>query len=320
MKLDAVAKGSSEAGFGRRFFLVGYFPVYAAALWLLTLVWAGAWGPLTFGDAWKTASGLGVGEVVLLVLALTVAAVVLQPFQLAMVRLLEGTGPAWLGWGVPLWWQKRRRDALQDAADLPAGSVPSEEQIQEAGLKGHELRRRFPMPDHLVRATALGNVLTAMEDNAGRTYGIDAVVAWPRLYPLLGERVREIVDDRRDSLDLAARMAVTMAVTAVATGVVLAASGVWWLLTLLPAALAWVSYRGTVHAALAYAESVTVAFDLHRAELFSALRMRLPKNLKEERELNEEWCDHWRQGVPLRERMKFAGNPNESYIVHKEQK
>ncbi|SPT60876.1 hypothetical protein [Actinomadura madurae] len=319
MKLDAVLKAPSDSGFGRRFVLIGYFPVYAAALWLLTLVWAGAWGPLEFGSAWRTAAGLGLGEVLLLVLALTIVAVVLQPFQLAMMRMLEGTGP-WLPFSsLLLRGQKRRRNRLREDA-APSGPAPAQEEIQRAGEKGHELRRRFPAPDHLLRPTALGNALTAMEDGAGRHYGVDAVVAWPRLYPLLGERVRELVDDRRDGLDLAARMAVTLAVTAVATGVLLLGSGWWWPLALVPAALAWLSYRGAVHAALAYAETVSVAFDLHRAELFGALRVKLPKDLKEERALNEDWCDHWRQGVPLDEAMEFAGNPNESYIVHKEQK
>lgn len=161
--------------------------------------------------------GLGLGEVVLLVLALTIVAVVLQPFQLAMMRMLEGTGP-WLPFSsLLLRGQKRRRNRLREDAAL-SGPAPAEEEIQRAGEKGHELRRRFPAPDHLLRPTALGNALTAMEDGAGRHYGADAVVAWPRLYPLLGERVRELVDDRRDGLDLAARMAVTLAVTAVATG------------------------------------------------------------------------------------------------------
>ena len=49
------------------------------------------------------------------------------------------------------------------------------------------------MPDHLVRATGLGNALAAMEDSAGAAYGLDAVVAWPRLYPLLGDKVRAVV-------------------------------------------------------------------------------------------------------------------------------
>jgi hypothetical protein len=35
-----------------------------------------------------------------------------------------------------------------------------------------------------VTPPGLGNVLAAMEDGAGRTYGLDAVIVWPRLYPL----------------------------------------------------------------------------------------------------------------------------------------
>ena len=45
MKLDAVTRQSAGGGFGGRFYLVGYLPTYAAALFLLVLVWAGALGP-----------------------------------------------------------------------------------------------------------------------------------------------------------------------------------------------------------------------------------------------------------------------------------
>jgi hypothetical protein len=65
-----------------------------------------------------------------------------------------------------------------------------------AGVAGLKLRQRFPIPDHLVKATRLGNLLAATEDRAGRDYGLDAVVAWPRLYPLLGAEIKVIVDDR----------------------------------------------------------------------------------------------------------------------------
>ena len=44
MKLDAAGRPPADAGFGGRFYLVGYLPTYAAALFLLVLVWAGARG------------------------------------------------------------------------------------------------------------------------------------------------------------------------------------------------------------------------------------------------------------------------------------
>jgi hypothetical protein len=103
-----------------------------------------------------------------------------------------------------------------------------------------------------------------MHDSAGRAYGLDAVIAWPRLYPVLGEQTRSLVDDRRDTLDAAVRMAATMAVTAIASLALLSFSGVWVLLALIPAGIAVLAYNAAVQAALAYAETVHVAFDLHR--------------------------------------------------------
>jgi hypothetical protein len=133
------------------------------------------------------------------------------------------------------------------AAGDPAALT--EAQIQRAGRAGHELRRRFPLPDHLVGPTALGNALAAAEDSAGRPYGLDAVAAWPRLYSVLGQRVRAVVDDRRDAVDTAARMAVVLALTAPA--LLLAQSGWRPALSLAPLGLAWLAYRGACGAAVA---------------------------------------------------------------------
>jgi hypothetical protein len=156
--------------------------------------------------------------------------------------------------------QKNRRDRLARAAHLPPGADLTSEAIQRAGAAGYQLRRRFPLPDHLLQPTALGNVLAAMQDTAGRAYGLDAVTAWPRLYPVLGDQCRTLVDDRRDTLDASVRLG----------------AGWWTALGLIPLGVAALACNAAVQAALAYAETVHVAFDLHRAE----------------RTLNEQWCDH----------------------------
>jgi hypothetical protein len=90
-----------------------------------------------------------------------------------------------------------------------------------------------------------------MEDTAGRAYGLDAVTAWPRLYPVLGEQFRSLVDDRRDALDSAVRMAAAMAATALVSLALLLGSAWWMLLALLPAGMAVLAYNGAVQAALA---------------------------------------------------------------------
>ena len=322
MKLDAALQPPAGLGAGRRFFLVSYLPTYAAVFFVVLLFWAGArgWlppvaGGLSFGRAWETAAALGVGQVVCLALGVTLIAVLLAPLQNAMVRLLEGAWPEKLGAG----WERARQRARKEtwerraalgtvgpvtpAALAAAGSWTvsafGPDAVQRAGVAGAELRRRYPLANHVVRPTALGNALAAAEDSAGRAFGYDAVVAWPRLYPLLGEPVRTVVDDRRDTVDAAARMAVTTAATALVALLVLARTGWWLALVPVPLGVSWVAYRGAVQAAVAYGESLHVAFDLHRFALLRALGVKPPDDPEKERRIAAAWCDLWRQGVPL---------------------
>jgi hypothetical protein len=102
------------------------------------------------------------------------------------------------------------------------------------------------------------------------------------------------------------RLAATMAVTALAALALLACSGWWALLALIPLGVAVLAYNAAVQAALAYAETVQVAFDLHRAALLTALRMELPARQDSERTLNEQWCDLWRQGIPLPVTLEYS--------------
>ena len=103
MNLDTAAR-QPAAGSGGRFYLIGYLPAYAAALFLLLLVWAGApaWRGrpghrIRFTTAWATASHLSPGEIVMVALAVALLAVILQPLQLALVNLAQGSWPRCLG-------------------------------------------------------------------------------------------------------------------------------------------------------------------------------------------------------------------------------
>jgi hypothetical protein len=308
--LDAVAGAANM--FGGRFFLVSYLPTYAASLFVLTLIWAGAPGQeVLFSQAWSTAAGLSVAEVLLIALAVTLLAVLLQPLQLRLVRLLEGDWPAWANavgrLGVRRQEQARARLVLQAAVpDEDAG----DDAVQQAGQAGTRLAARYPPSSRSVRPTALGNALAAMEERAGSEYGWDAVVAWPRLYPVLGEQTRAVVDDRRNILDAAARLSATATVTVLVTAGLLARSGWWVLLTAVPLLVAALAYAGAVQAAIAYGEAVSVAFDLHRFDLLDRLHLPLPSNQVAERQLADELCAMWRQGLDVKLRYRHgAGEP-----------
>ncbi|MEO5878160.1 MAG: hypothetical protein ABIS86_18155, partial [Streptosporangiaceae bacterium] len=84
----------------------------------------------------------------------------------------------------------------------------------------------------------------------------------------------------------------------VVTAALLAGSGWWLLLALVPFVIGRVAYLGAVQAAVAYGESVRAAFDLHRFDLLTALHLPLPPDAAAERLGNTELCDRWRQGSP----------------------
>jgi hypothetical protein len=318
LSLDALANPPDVLA-SPRFFRTAYLPTYAGALFLIALVWAGA--PrrrMHFDDAWATAKDLGVLEAVLIALAVVLVAVIVQPLQTVLARVLQGEFPRWLGASARQRRHVTLRTRLADrvttavTAAVDAAGTPGEQRlVNEAGLASARLRSRYPA-EHAVRATRLGNVLAATADTAGQEYGLDPIVVWPHLYPLLGENIRGVVDDLRDALDGAVRMCAVMALTtAGAAGLLVWRSGWWTLLALVPLAVAVLSYAGAVRAAAAYGAGVRAGLDLHRFDLRTALHLPLPRNQTTERIANEELCDLLRQGVPLRGSYEHPPRPDQ---------
>ncbi|WP_330456047.1 hypothetical protein OIB37_03715 [Streptomyces sp. NBC_00820] len=300
MKLDALAKPLDRA-YGPRFFVVALVPTTAVSLFLLVLVWAGAPDTVRFSRAWETAAKLGIGEIVLLVLATALAGTISMPLQLPLLRLLEGhwpTRPQWFARRavhpvaqVGIAFQKWRRGLVNAAA--PAGRP----ERQAAWVRLAWQRSRYPDQDYLLRPTAFGNALAAAERRAGRQYGLDAVVVWPRLEPLLAEPVRAAVADRRMWLDASARLSATSLLVAPVALVLLWQSGWWRLLCLAPVLVALLAYSAAVQAAVAYGECVAAAFDLHRFDLLTALHLPLPADRDAEYAQNRKLSTLLRQPV-----------------------
>lgn len=284
----------------RRFLIMGYLPSLAAGFFLLVLLWAGAPGSeIRFADAWQTASQLSAGEFVVIVLATMLVTLLIHPLQLPLVRILEGVWPAFMApvrrWCVERQMAKRR---VLDTRSAPPLDDPTQARVQAAGEAGLQMRRRFP-PSDRVMPTALGNVLSAMEHRAGSAYGWDATVAWPRLYPLVSEQIKAIIDDRRDTMDTAVRLSCTAFVAATAALALLWRSDGWILLPLLLLAVSRIAYRGAVSAAIAYGEAVEATFDLHRFDLVAALRLPLPADHADERDQAKDVSAFWRQRRPV---------------------
>jgi hypothetical protein len=210
-------------------------------------------------------------------LAVLSAALVLHPFQLLLVRILEG------------YWE-----------DIPA--------LRNLRFVGVEINRRrrmkilkekkdaalmsrlYPELTSELLPTRLGNVLRAAERRAGRNYGFtDPIAMLPRIYPYISAPLAEAIGDARDELDIACRMcavlwslAVIVAGVLAGDGAVLATGGFVLAVPVAAGFFGAVSYRGAVRAGESYGRFLFYVFDLHRRDLIRALGYEPPRSPKEE--------------------------------------
>lgn len=283
---------------GARFAVVGLLPSAVLALFVLALVWSGAPGDAPeLERVLDEARDLDAWAGGLLFMGLLIFALVFQPLQIGLVRWLEGYWPPAMDGLAKLGRARFERRASALSSRLIFRRPPTPAEIAEATDAARKARL-LPPHDQLM-PTRLGNALRAAEIRAGEPYGLDTVVAWPRLYPLLSDPVRAVVDGNRDALDMNARFCAVFTAAAIIAAGLLAAHG-WWLLVPLGCLLlAGLTYQSAVAAALAYGESIRTAVDLHRFTLLEALHLPLPTTPEEERALNAKLSTFLLQGVPL---------------------
>lgn len=299
MNADTIVAATSDLGV--RFRFVSLLPVAVLALYVLALAWSGAPASSpSVGRAVMHARHVAGWEAVLLAVAVVVVALIAEPLQVTLVRLLEGywgqsrAGRLLAAPGIAFHRARRRR---LDRAQRRSPGDPVSARAQAAREEAARKLRAYP-PESAFLPTMLGNVLRSAEGRAGSRYGLDAIVVWPRLYPLLSDKVTAVLDDLRDQLDLAARFCVVFGIATVISVAFLAAHGWWLTAAAVTLAGALLSYRAALAAAAAYGQALEAAFDLHRFDLLTALHLPLPANLTGEVSANQQLS-------------RFLGQPSE---------
>lgn len=224
--------------------------------------------------------GVGVFVASLLFLVVLSSALVTYPFQLLLVRILEG------------YWDQ----------------VPVLRRMQFIGVEINRRRwvllqkedtdllaRLYPESVEDLLPTRLGNVLRAAERRAGRAHGFTKPIEMlPRMYPSISAPLAEAFGDARDELDVACRMCVVLWTLALVSGAVFAADGAvlateGFLLAVptVTALLGVASYRAAIRSGESYGRFLFYVFDLHRRDLIRALGYEPPQSPVEEYQLIE---------------------------------
>jgi hypothetical protein len=225
---------------------------------------------------WKRETVVTQGAVLLIALFLVLfIANLVEDIQGWIIKLTEGYTPAFLDdLRVRLsrrWYAKirKKREKLQLLVNAP----DQIDRIRKNRLDAETAH--LPLDEKRAMPTLLGNLLRASEDYPRVRYGLDAMVCWPRLYPLLPDILRQSIDAARGKLNESARL-----LTWSILFLVWLVWSWWWALLSLP--VAWIAYRGMVSAAGVYGDLLRAAFDLHRFDLYKSLHWDLP--LKPEKE------------------------------------
>jgi len=293
--------------------------ILAVTVWLAVRADAFTSTNLRPGDVFASFP-LDAGGVLIFVLLVFGLAILLQPFDIHAVRLLEGY---WSGTrlgaavaNVAAVRHRRRfqfiedgldaadksvEDALVGDSDLPG--LPIEEQARrhrdwsEAKRKAGLARRwrpLYPPSKDEVMPTMLGNVLRAAERRAGERYHLPTVESLPRLHQHFSDRMAAAYNAAVDALDAAAMMTLSTALACVVSVVAYFDDAAMYWLPIGLGVASLLSYRGAIVAAAQHGLFMETAFDLHRFDLIKALHLDLPRDADEERTIGERLHEFWK--------------------------
>lgn len=261
---------------------------------LLAWAWRFGWAPL---EKWFVALSLIVQVIVLIsaLLLVIVSAVVVQRFDLLVLRMLEGYWPRWLqrprtcriNQIKAKYNQKFLR--LQDLAGKGLEKLSPDELLEYAELDEY-ITRRMPANPVSFMPTRIGNILRAAELHSKDKYGLEAIVCWPLLWLLLPDSARKELTDARAILNTTVRLfswSILFLIWLI--------WGAWWILPI-SILIALYAYRWVINAAETYGDLLEASFDLYRSLLYQSLRWPMPRNPMEERQTGKQVTDYLLRG------------------------
>lgn len=266
-----------------------------AEQWIATVLspafgfWAGGLVAIVYDRGWaelatwfiQQRQPLQIGILVVALVGVAASAQIINRFDHALIRVLEGYWPRWLN---PLRRRlvtrqtERYRQADERFQELDtklaaalAAKVPPDPAVYEEYCMLDWSLRRMPAKPEQTMPTGLGNRLRATERISIDKYGLDAVICWPRLWLVLPVETRNEVSAAREALDAAARLWLWGALF------ILWTIWAWWAAPV-GIVVVLLAHRWMLNAADIHGDIVEAAFDVHRFKLYEALRWPVPKN------------------------------------------
>lgn len=299
---SGVTQSAIKAVGGARFSLVNVMPAtFLVGFWAVSVA-AGLYAGTPHDIGQVTSSLANPGWAIVAIFGIFVLAVLLRPFQAALVQFLEGYWPNWIGVRqVADLAVERHRRILHTAMvveDFTPFNEPAAQALRDVAERQRRRRRlasykaratttqqHYPQhrpeqygdDDDRLMPTLLGNVLRDGEDTAGDRYGLRFETVAYRLWPTLSKKLDAENSRNLDLLDTSAAMCISLALTAVSSVPFISNGGFWFLVPTIAAVLSAVAYRGAILVAKEQGQLQATAVDLHRFDMLTALHYRLPE-------------------------------------------
>jgi hypothetical protein len=272
---------------GRYFVVVSLLPAGVFVLYAYLLVRSGAWSGAVDLAA---AVDFRAQDIVPVGLVAIILALALNPLQVGVIRFFEGywgASPLAVRLAYIRTLHHRNRIARFKQVGLADTLVESEQVLRLVRFgESQRMLASYPTNPVMVLPTRLGNVLRRYETAIGIPYGLNALTCIPRLGMVASDREVAYVENQRTQLELATRTSFLAIAAVLVTLAMTWRDGPWMLLALVPYAVAFLAYRGSVAIAHEYGTSMAVMVDLSRFALYERMRLKFPETTEQERENN----------------------------------
>ncbi|MBK9498681.1 MAG: hypothetical protein IPO06_04715 [Leptospiraceae bacterium] len=159
--------------------------------------------------------------------------------------------------------------------ELKIGMLSKNEKEKIVAIE--KLHFEFPVQEELILPTRLGNIIAAFENYSFDKYGIDAVLLWPRMIPILEkENYLNIIAQEKGIFDFLLNLfyivlvSGLLSISAYSYSQNVTGSVISLMITIISLPII---YYGLISSAIAWGNTIKVSFDLYRNQLWKQFRL-----------------------------------------------
>lgn len=146
----------------------------------------------------------------------------------------------------------------------------------------------LPMDKRRIMPTRMGNVFACIEEYPSIRYGMDGMFYWPRLVSVISDKLAEVIGVENINFIFLLNLSLLSGVLGAAILVGTLSTYLDWInlgWSLFSVALFYLFYRLAVGSLITMGELMKSGFDLYRHEILRNMKIEIPDNIQQERQL-----------------------------------